>query len=32
VIRQPIGQKMTGGKVCGPLIREILLRLDQKRS
>jgi cell division protein FtsI/penicillin-binding protein 2 len=32
VIRQPAGQKMTGGKVCGPLIREILLRLDQKRS
>jgi beta-lactamase class D len=32
VIQQPVGQKMTGGKVCAPLIREILLRLDQKRS
>jgi cell division protein FtsI/penicillin-binding protein 2 len=32
VIRQPAGQKMTGGRVCGPLIRDILLRLDQKRS
>lgn len=32
VIQQPVGQKMTGGKVCAPLIRDILLRLDQKRS
>ena len=31
-IRQPAGQKMTGGRVCAPLIREILLKLDQKRS
>ncbi len=31
-IQQPSGQKMTGGRVCAPLIRDILLRLDQKRS
>lgn len=31
-IQQPAGQKMTGGKVCGPLIRDILLKLDQKQS
>jgi cell division protein FtsI/penicillin-binding protein 2 len=31
-IQQPAGQKMTGGRICAPLIRDILLRLDQKRS
>lgn len=31
-IQQPAGQKMTGGRVCAPLIRDILLKLDQKRS
>ena len=31
-IQQPSGQKMTGGRICAPLIRDILLKLDQKRS
>jgi cell division protein FtsI/penicillin-binding protein 2 len=31
-IQQPRGQKLTGGGVCGPIIRDILLRLDQTAS
>ena len=29
-IQQPAGQKLTGGSVCAPIIRDILLRLDQQ--
>lgn len=31
-IQQPRGQKLTGGSVCAPIIRDILLRLDQTAS
>jgi cell division protein FtsI/penicillin-binding protein 2 len=29
-IQQPAGQKLTGGSVCAPIMRDILLRLDQQ--
>jgi cell division protein FtsI/penicillin-binding protein 2 len=29
-IQQPVGKKLTGGAVCAPIIRDILLKLDQQ--